>query len=169
MARVLDSVQALAITLWVGVMWTSGLLVAPALFRMLPDRTLAGSIAGQLFETTVLVGIACGACILVIEYFQRNARPYFRRPVVWLVVAMLIFALVGRYGIQPVLAELRQQAQPQSVMQSELGGRFAAWHAAAGVLYLVQCLLSAVLVISNHTNSAATSRRRIDQQCDIRP
>jgi len=162
MARFLDSVQALAITLWAGVLWTTGLLVAPALFRILHDPTLAGSIAGQLFETTALIGMACGVCILAIQFCQRSAKSVLRRPVAWLVIAMLILALVGQYGIQPVLAELRQQAQPQPVMQSVLSGRFAAWHAAAGVLYLVQCLLASALVVANQMNSAAVDHRRVE-------
>jgi hypothetical protein len=148
MPRLLDAVQAIAVTLWVGALWTSGLLVAPMLFRLLEDRALAGSIAGSLFGTTTLIGIACGACILIVWFFrQRGQTPHHHFPA-WLVVAMLALALIGEYGIAPVLAGLRELAYPQPVMQTAFGGSFARWHMVAGILYLVQSLLGAGLVIS---------------------
>ena len=61
---------------------------------------------------------------------------------------MLCLVLIGQFVLQPVMAELRAQAYPQEVMRSALGNTFAAWHAVARIIYLVQCLLGAVLVIS---------------------
>ena len=148
MIRLLDAVQAIAVTFWVGALWTSGLLVAPLLFRMLDDRTLAGSIAGSLFSITTLVGIACGACILIIWFLRQRGRAPQQQFLAWLVVAMLVVALIGQYGIQPVLANLREQAYPQPVMQSTFADSFARWHMISGILYLVQSLLGAGLVIS---------------------
>ena len=148
MVRVLDAVQAIAITLWVGALWTSGLLVAPMLFRMLDDRTLAGSIAGRLFETTTFVGLACGTCILIVWFFRQRGRMAHHYYLPWLVVAMLALALASQYGVQPELADLREQAYPQPVMQTALGDSFAKWHMVAGMLYVAQSLLGAGLVIS---------------------
>lgn len=147
MFRLLDAVQAIAITLWVGALWTSGLLVAPLLFQSLDDRSLAGTIAGRLFEATTFIGIACGACILIIWFFFRRGQTSHHQYLVWIVLAMLVFALIGQFGIQPVLAGLREQAYPQPVMQSALSGSFARWHMIAGILYVAQCLLGAGLVV----------------------
>lgn len=144
--RILDALQAIAVTLWAGVLWVTGLLVAPLLFRTLDDRTLAGTLAGRLFEVTAFVGLVCGLCILIIWFVRRRAREP-QNYLAWLVVAMLILALVGQFGIQPVLAAIREQVHPQPVMESALGSRFAFWHVVATVLYLVQCLLAAALVI----------------------
>lgn len=148
MLRFLDAVQAIAVTFWVGALWTSGLLVAPLLFRMLEDRTLAGTIAGSLFATTTLIGIVCGACILIVWFLSQRGRAPHHYVLAWLVVAMLAVALIGQYGIQPVLASLRAQAYPQPVMQSIFADSFSRWHAVAGIFYLVQSLLGAGLVIS---------------------
>ena len=60
---------------------------------------------------------------------------------------MLVLASFGQFGIQPLLADLREQAYPQAVMESAFGSRFAFWHVVATVLYLGQCLLGLALVI----------------------
>jgi hypothetical protein len=86
--------------------------------------------------------------------------PAHARITAWLVVAMLVLALVGQFGIQPVLAAIREQVHPQPVMESALGPRFAFWHIAATVLYLVQCLLGAALVVSSRASSEGASVRR---------
>lgn len=148
MARLLDAVQAIAVTFWVGALWTSGLLVAPLLFRMLDDPTLAGTIAGSLFSTTTLIGVACGTCILIVWFLRQRGQTPQHYYLAWLVVAMLAIALIGQYGIQPVLVSLREQAYPQPVMQTAFADSFARWHMVAGILYLVQCLFAAGLVIS---------------------
>ena len=115
---------------------------------MLEDRTLAGTIAGSLFSTTTLIGIACGVLVLIVWFLRQRGRVPQHRYLAWLVLAMLGIALVGQYGIQPVLASLREQAYPQPVMESVFADSFARWHMVAGILYLAQSLLGAGLVIS---------------------
>ena len=143
--RLFDIVQAIAVTLWVGTLWSTGALVAPALFRMISDRTLAGDIAGHLFGMTAFIGLACGGCLLTVRLFQDRTGA-LRQPVVWLVLSMVALVCISQFGIQPILAGLREQAYPQQVMQSASAGSFAVWHAAAGILYLVQGTLGLVLV-----------------------
>lgn len=148
MFRILEAVQAIAVTLWVGALWTSGLVVAPLLFEVLDDRTLAGAVAGRVFELTAWIGLVCGVCILFTLFVLRRRRG-LHNSVLWLVIVMLVLALIGQFGIQPLLAGIREQAYPQPVMQSVLGARFAFWHMVATTLYLVQCLLGAALVVCN--------------------
>ena len=156
MDRFLDAVQEIAITLWVGALWTSGLLVAPLLFQTLSDRTLAGSVAGRLFELTAAIGLVCAVCILIIWVVRRRRRES-QNYRAWLVVAMLVLTLIGQFGIQPVLATMREQVYPQPVMESALGARFAFWHTAATVVYLFQCLLGAALVVLSRATGQAAS------------
>ncbi len=160
--RVLDAVEAIAVTFWVGALWTSGLIVAPLLFRLLDDRTLAGTIAGSLFELTTFIGLACGACVLVIWFSRQRGRAAQQRRsiqfyILSLVVAMLALALAQQYGLQPVLAAMREQAYPQPVMQSALGERFAAWHMVSALLYLAQCALGAGLVVLRFVAAGETA------------
>src|SRR6185295_7146571 len=65
MTRIPDALHWLAVTAWVGALWTVGLMVAPTLFQHLPDRALAGSIAARLFDYTSLLGIGCGVYLVV--------------------------------------------------------------------------------------------------------
>lgn len=65
----------------------------------------------------------------------------------WLVVLMAILILLGQFGIQPWLAQLRTLALPNEVMQSDYARQFAAWHGVAGVLYLIECLLGLLLIL----------------------
>ena len=143
--RIFDVVQAIAVTLWVGALWSTGALVAPALFRMISDRMLAGNIAGHLFEVTAFIGLACGSCLLLVHLVQYGVGA-LRQPVFWLVVSMVVLVCASQFGIRPVLAGLREQVYPEQVMGSAVANSFATWHAAAGILYLVESTLGLGLV-----------------------
>ena len=47
MRSLADALYAIAITLWIGGLWTIGYIVAPTLFYTLSDRVLAGALAGN--------------------------------------------------------------------------------------------------------------------------
>ncbi|MDX1696976.1 MAG: DUF4149 domain-containing protein, partial [Thiohalobacterales bacterium] len=57
--------ERIALALWVGGLWAVGLMVAPVLFAQIPDRALAGTIAGNLFMLTALLGLVCGSILLL--------------------------------------------------------------------------------------------------------
>lgn len=144
--RLSESLYALAVTLWVGGLWAIGFMAAPALFASLKDRVLAGEVAGNLFGLIAWVGIACAAYSMAYLSLRRG-KSVLRSGAFWLVLAMLVLTLVGHFGIQPILAQLKAQAWPNSVMESAVRSRFAAWHGVAGGLYVLQSLLGAVLVL----------------------
>jgi dipeptide/tripeptide permease len=121
-----------------------GLLIAPALFRILPDRVLAGAVAGRLFTLVAYCGLACAACLLLLLFTRSQSSS---RLSVWLVVAMAALTAAGEFGIQPILAGLKAAAAPADVMESALRSRFVAWHAIASGVYLFNCALGAVLVV----------------------
>jgi hypothetical protein len=57
-----------------------------------------------------------------------------------LVLAMLAMAgsVAGQFGIQPILAGLKEEAGlPRSVMESAFRDRFATWHGVASGLYVL--------------------------------
>ena len=57
--------ERILLTLWVGGMWIVGPVVTPTLFKMLDDRVLAGTVAGQLFTIMSFIGLFCGAMLLL--------------------------------------------------------------------------------------------------------
>jgi len=145
MNRIAEGVHWLAVTAWVGSLWAIGLMAAPTLFHYLPDRILAGSIAGRLFTYVALLGLACGGYLLLFRLVRFGGH-VFRQAFFWIVLVMLLLTIVGQFGVQPILAGLKQQALPREVMESVFRDRFATWHGVASVLYLIESVLGAALV-----------------------
>lgn len=141
-----DALHSIAVTLWVGGLWIVGLLVAPLLFHTLADRSMAGSLAGGVFAAMGWVGLGC-AGYLVLFRLARFGPQALRQPFFWCVLVMAALTAATQFGIQPLMASLRQQALPSEVMQSIFRDRFAAWHGVSSVLYLVQCSLGIVLAV----------------------
>ncbi len=146
MRTLADRIFRIAICLWCGGLWIMG-LSAWMLFRTLNSRALAGEVAGSLFGLIAWVGLACAAYLLVF-LLSRRQWAAFKSSVFWLVLAMLLLTLAGYFGIQPILAALKAEAWPRTVMESVVRDRFAAWHGVSSGLYLVQSLLAVVLVLS---------------------
>ena len=138
--------RTLLATLWVGSLWTVGYLVAPTLFATLPDRALAGSIAGSLFRVEAWVSVACGLSLLVLLFWDRRVE--HRRFCIISVVLMLMCLTVGYFGLQPFMAALRETAALNGgVMDEAARSRFGLLHGVASVIYLVQSLIGVALVL----------------------
>jgi hypothetical protein len=145
MRTLTEAIYAIALTLWIGGLWAVGYLVAPTLFYTLADRALAGMVAGKLFTLIAYVGIAC-AVYLLLYRLVRFGGASFKHAIFWIVLVLLVLTLAGEFGVQPILASLKDQALPKGVMESVFRDRFAAWHGVASVLYLIQSVLGILLV-----------------------
>ena len=146
MRKLADALQAVAATLWVGGLWGVGFVVAPVLFSTLPDRAMAGLLAGKLFGLIAWIGIGCALYLLLFRWARYGAAA-FRQGVLWLLLMMLLLACAGEFGVQPVMAALKDQALPKQVMESVFRDRFAVWHGVSSGLYVIQSLLGIALVI----------------------
>jgi hypothetical protein len=144
-----DALQSIAVTLWVGGMWVVGFVVAPVLFAHLPDRALAGMVAGKLFTIIAFIGIACAAYLLLYQLMHFGAAGC-RQGFFWVALLMLLLILVGEFGVQPVLESLKAQALPNEVMASVFRERFDTWHGVASGLYVVESALGIALVVLQH-------------------
>ncbi len=136
----------LAATAWVGGLWAVGYLAVPILFHAQPDRQLAGMLAGEMFEALGYLGLACGAYLLAWR-LAAAGRAAMREPLFIIAAAMLLLTLASQFGIQPLMAELKAQALPLEVSQSEFAGEFRTWHGVSSILYLLQSLLGAALAV----------------------
>lgn len=146
MRSLADALQSIAVTLWVGGMWTIGYVVAPVLFARLPERTLAGFVAGKLFTLLAWIGIGC-ALYLIVYRIGRFGAGCLRQGFFWVTLLMLAVVLAGEFGVQPILAGLKTQALPRDVMESLFRDRFATWHGVASVLFVIQSALGLALVM----------------------
>lgn len=146
MRRLADSLYSIAITWWVGALFAIGYLAAPTLFAQLPDRTLAGNLAGEMFQWVTWLGMVCAAYLLLFLTLRRGFGAV-KSSIFWLVLAMLGLTVAGYFGVQPILAQLKADALPRQVMESALRDRFATWHGVSSGLYLLESLLGLLLVV----------------------
>lgn len=147
MNRFADKLAFVAITLWVGGLWAIGYLAAPVLFSALADKTMAGMLAGKMFTLVAYIGMACGFYLLIhrLAVFGSGA---LRQGFFWAALVMLLLAIAGHFGIQPIMEGLKAQALPKGVMESMFRDRFAHWHGISSIVYLVQSVLGLVLVLA---------------------
>lgn len=145
MKRFPDILVAWAVTLWVGGLWAVGYLAAPTLFYNLDDRVLAGMLAGKLFGHIAWVGLLCGGWLLLFR-LSRQGGAAFRQGFFWIVVAMLLLTIAQKFGIQPILQHLKDQAMPKDVMESLFRDRFTTWHGISSAVYLIESVLGLALV-----------------------
>ncbi|OAJ69490.1 hypothetical protein A7976_04530 [Methylobacillus sp. MM3] len=141
-----DSLALVLITAWVGGLWAIGYLAAPALFYTLGEnRQLAGNLAGTMFTWVAYLGLFSGIYLLA-HRVARYGLNAFKQAFFWTALVMLLLALFGHFGVQPMIAQLKAQAMPADVMHSVFRDRFATWHGVASIAYLVESLLGLVLV-----------------------
>ncbi|MDX8385287.1 MAG: DUF4149 domain-containing protein [Gallionella sp.] len=145
MKKLTQHIAALFITAWVGGLWATGYLAVPVLFYTQPDRQLAGMLAGQMFTLMSYVGMVCGTYLLI-HYFVMAGKKLMQW-IVLIVATMLILTLIAHFGIQPAMADLKVQALPSLVTQSEFAGQFRMLHGISSILFLIQSLLGVVLVV----------------------
>lgn len=140
--------RLLIATLWAGSLWTIGYLVAPTLFATLPDRVLAGSIAGSLFRIEAWLSVVCAAVLFVlIRSATVSDYAKTRQHLTWLVTGMLACTLLGYFGLQPFMSALREAAGAAGVMDSGAKTQFGILHGVSSAFYLVQSLLAIGLVL----------------------
>jgi len=145
----LPAIERILLTLWVGSLWVTGLVVAPLLFAELDDPALAGTVAGRLFTVTSYIGLASGAVLLASNVRQYRAPN--RRAMLLLV--MLVLVGIGQFLLAPQINELRLQGLTGSA-------RFGQLHGLASVVFLMNCVLGLVLVAMGQQQGAQSRRSR---------
>ena len=152
-----NNIAWLAATAWVGGQWAVGYLAVPVLFQTLPDKMLAGMLAGKMFHLIGYVGMA-SALYLLAYHLRKAGQTALRQPVFWIIAVMLAITLVDQFGFQPVMAGLKAQALPADVMHSPYAGKFRTLHGIASITYLAQSLLGIALILNMKLLGKPTER-----------
>lgn len=152
MKNIAHNTASLAITAWVGALWSIGYIAVSILFRAQPDKQLAGMLSGQMLAVVSYIGIVCGAYLLL-YLLALSGKTAVREWAFWLVAAMLAITLLLQLGIYPLMADIKLQAQSPDVMQSALASRFKMWHGISSVLYLLESLFGVSLIIKGASKS----------------
>lgn len=144
--RYLQALRLLIGTAWVGITWAIGYVAAPTLFAHL-ERAQAGGMAAHMFRVEAMVSLAAGAALLFLFARAADLEPGHRKGGLWLVALMLGATLIGYYGLQPFMADLRAAVAPGGVMEPEAARRFGMLHGASSLFYLFKSLAGIWLVL----------------------
>lgn len=128
--------EILLLAAWAGAAWFAALVAAPQLFGMLPPEQ-AGNVAGMMFRSVFWISLpALGWCLVRVARSPASTT----RLDMSLVVGALGVSLVLGLFLQPYVAAMRVGAAPP-------GSGFAIAHGAASALFLVNCMLAAVILL----------------------
>jgi MFS family permease len=136
--------ERVLLTLWVGGLWVTGLVVAPVLFKNY-ERMLAGDIAGRLFAAMSLLGMLCGALLLAFAAVRARQRAWRDWRAVTLVL-MLAITVIGDFGLAARMRELKELMIVPPVAPAVLT-EFGRLHGISSLLFLANSALGLVLVI----------------------
>ena len=120
-------------------------MVAPTLFATLDDRSLAGSIAGQMFHMEAYISVVCGGLLLLLQGVSGSAA---RRagPRMWLIIGMLTLIAVSEWLIGPMLDKMPHD-----------GREFAIWHGISALIYLAASLGGVALLVASRPVSSSSA------------
>jgi hypothetical protein len=135
-----NAAERILLTLWVGALWAIGYLAVPVLFHYLPDRMLAGALAGHMFTLVAWLGIAAGVSLAIGELARHGFRPGWR---FWVVLLMLVLVAVGLFWLQPLMQALKEGGLQEGSARAAEFGRL---HGISASIYLVTSLAGLVLV-----------------------
>ena len=148
LAALIPRLRILLLTFWGGSLWTVGYVIAPLLFATLTDRAQAGTLAGLFFKAEAWISLICGASLLAMIWVEREHPTRILQ--IKLVIGMLLCTVIGYFGLQPYMAELRAiAAQSGGIMDDVVRSRFGMLHGAASVIYLLHSLLGVGLVLKS--------------------
>lgn len=83
--------------------------------------------------------------LLAVRCRETGSR-FWRDRMAWVVILMLALVAVGHFGLQPMVAELRDAGYAAAPTGSAERAAFGAWHGAASAVYLLVSLLGLALV-----------------------
>jgi hypothetical protein len=144
LSAILEAVERVLLTLWVGGLWTTGLVIAPVLFRNY-ERMVAGEIAGRLFGAVSWLGLLGGAMLLALAV-TRVRQQLWRDWRVVVLMVMLVVTVTGEFGLAARMRELKELMVLPPVAPA-VTSEFGRLHGIASLLFLANCALGLVLVI----------------------
>ena len=111
MLRFLPDMRSLArfmlvfpLGVWVGGIIFFSFVVAPALFRILPNPAIAGNVVNVTLADLHRIGIACGAVFLAATFI---AEPRNAKGLRTLSAVMLVLTAISLFGITPQMERIR--------------------------------------------------------------
>lgn len=153
MARRLDPalVQFAVLALWLGAAGFFSVAVAPAVFAVVPTRTLAGAVVGRLLPAVFYSGIVTGSLLIGVDLVIRRHWEWGGREVAG--VVMIVSCGIAQLFVGPRIERLRAEIggsleslaidDARRVAFGRLHGASVAWLGVAMLAAVVALVLAA--------------------------
>jgi uncharacterized membrane protein len=109
MSTVLRAIEFLGLSVWLGSDVFLSFVVAPGAFSILASRDDAGAVVGYSLTRMHLLGIACGAVVLLAGVVRTRSAGYLATPAALCVVLMMVLTTISQVAVSPRMATLRVQ------------------------------------------------------------
>lgn len=145
MGTIVDRLQFVLMSLWLGAMIGFGLVMAPALFATSPTRQLAGNIAGQVIAHLMWIGVVVTAFIIVVHLLGR--RFDWRAILVAVMLGLLVFNnTYVRAGLDDIQAQMDRPIDEYAVTDP-LRVEYNRWHRLSSNVGVGAVLLGLVVLM----------------------
>lgn len=109
MSSILNTIEFLCLSLWLGSDVFLSFVVAPGAFGILASRDAAGAIVGYSLTRMHLGGIALGLVLLLARLLQTQTFASLAKPAALCVVLMIALTAISQYTVSSRMAALRAQ------------------------------------------------------------
>ena len=109
MTILLQAIEFLGLSLWLGSDVFLSFVVAPGAFRILASRDQAGAMVGYGLWWMHMIGVVCGIAILVARLLRTRAVFGLAGPAGLCVLLMIGLTVVSQHAVSPKMAALRVQ------------------------------------------------------------
>ena len=111
MTRLLPSIaEIVVLSVWLGEAVFFSAAVAPALFAVLPTRTLAGAVVGRLLPIVFYAGMVAGAALLALQWIIHRRWTFGGRELSG--IMMIVSCAIAQFIVSP----------RRMCIQEEIGG-----------------------------------------------
>lgn len=100
-------VQLIVLSLWLGASAFLSAVVAPALFSVLPSRTLAGAVVGLTLPVVFYAGIIAGTLVIILQIVARGAWAWGAREISG--IAVIAACAIAQFVVAPRIARVRTE------------------------------------------------------------
>jgi hypothetical protein len=138
------------LSLWLGIASAFSFIVAPAVFKVLPSRTLAGDVVNRVLGSTEIIGIATAVILMVLllTAVRERTRAFWFEFAAYASMALTMMA--SKFVVSRYLHELREKygdALSGLPITHSGGEAFAEFHLFSETLMGVNLLLTLALVV----------------------
>jgi hypothetical protein len=130
---------------WAGMLWTICGIVAPSLFKVLPERALAGEVAGHFFSVATWVGLPLGL-VAVLASLRAGSM-----------VNRVSRTLLSIAALAPVISELVLGPIMEAARQADNIAKFGMLHGVSALLFGIACVCLLIVVWRTAGNASRRS------------